>query len=104
MKVRRAASRWLGSAPECVIDIFDNKKTADRYTIFFEQTEDDSQVLYLGVGDTPNLPNGYSQWGCLLTHQFSSFRYRSNRHRIRWLDLPEEIREHVVKRATEIDL
>ena len=100
-KPRRARSRWLVDAPEYVIDVFDNKKTADRYSVFFgDAPADDGHVLYLGLGDTPDMPNGFSQWASMPKRTFSDFRYREGRHRIRWLDLPENVRAHVIRRAT----
>lgn len=94
-KPRRAGKRWLEEAPEYILDVFDNKgKTADRYTVLFggsmfdPRMLQDRKVLFMGMND-----NTY-YWGeC-------DASWRPSRERIRWLDLPEHIRNHVIRRAT----
>ena len=56
---------------------------------------------YLGMSDAPTHPQGFSQWGELRAHEAAAYRYREGKRRIRWLDLPEHIREHVKARAEE---
>lgn len=99
---RRAGKRWLEGAPEYVLDVFDNKgKTCDRYTVLFggsllEPTLlEHRKVFMLSMSDNPTHPQGFSQWGEVSTN------WRPSHQRIRWLDLPEHIRGHVIARATE---
>lgn len=97
---RRAGKRWLEHAPEYVLDVFDNKgKTADRYTVLFGGTLLDPQLLkerkvhFLGMSEHPTHPQGVSMWGeCPAS-------WRPSRQRIRWADLPESIRKHVIERV-----
>ncbi len=99
---RRAAKRWLEDAPEYVLDCFDNKgQTIDRYTVLFGGTLFDPGLLkqrivhYLGMSEAPTHPQGFSMWGeCPAS-------WRPAHRRVRWLDLPEHIREHVISRAED---
>ena len=102
-KPRRARSRWLEGAPEYVVDVFDNKgKTADRYTVFFGGSlATDDVVQYLGLSDDPHSPHGVSMWGTITPHQFAAYRRAFGKERIRWWDLPDHIRAHVINRAGE---
>ena len=99
---RRATKRWLEGAPEYVLDCFDNRgQTIDRYTVLFGGTLlvpallEKREVFYLGMSDAPTWPQGFSMWGeCPAS-------YRPSHERVRWLDLPEHIRQHVIARAEE---
>lgn len=99
---RRAGKRWLEGAPEFVLDCFDNKgKTIDRYTVLFGGSLLEGELLkhrkvfYLGMSNSPSHPQGFSMWGeC-------DASWRPSRQRIRWTDLPEHIRQHVVARANQ---
>lgn len=98
---RRATQRWQQDAPEFVLDVFDaGDKQFDRYTVLFGGSLLEPELLkhrsvyYLGLSSNPTHPQGFSQWGeC-------SASYRPAHQRIRWLDLPEPIRQHVIARAT----
>jgi hypothetical protein len=97
---RRASKRWQEQAPEYVLDCFDNKgKTADRYTVLFGgslwEESMGRKVPYLGMSDSPTSPQGVSMWGEV------EASWRPSHQRVRWLDLPEHIRQHVIARATE---
>ena len=100
-KPRRATRRWLEGAPEYVLDCFDNKgKTADRYTVLFGGSLlepvllKDRKVFYLGMSEKPSHPWGVSNFGeC-------SASWRPAHQRVRWLDLPEHIRQHVARRVS----
>jgi hypothetical protein len=108
-KPRRAGKRWLEGAPAYVLDVFDNKgETADRYTVLFTDEHltqhGDKQfattyVPYLGMSGAPSHPQGISQWGETCAYDAVAYRYRCGKQRIKWLDLPENIRRHVVRRA-----
>jgi len=98
---RRSSARWSEAAPEYVLACYDNGgKTADRYTVLFGGSlYDDSMgrnASYLGMSDAPTHPQGFSQW----SEMPAANRDACGKH-IRWLDLPEHIRNHVVARATQ---
>lgn len=107
---RRAGARWTEGAPAYILDVFDHKDASDRYTVIFggpEWTEGDGTRIgtwlhYLGMNDAPTHPAyGISMWGEFEAHAAASYRYANGHRRVRWLDLPEHIRAHVVARATE---
>lgn len=105
---RRAGAHWREAAPDYILDVFDDPRTADRYTVIFggkDWTEGDGTYAgtwlhYLGMSGAPTHPQGFSQFGELEAHQAMNYRYRNGRYRIRWLDLPEHIRAHIVARAS----
>jgi hypothetical protein len=98
----RAPLRWLEGAPANVLDVFDDGgHVADRYTVFIVPEGgylECGSVPYLAVGDTPDGPLGFSQWGELGRYYFTLYRNRENRNRIRWLALPANVRAHVTCR------
>ena len=106
---RRAGMRWRESAPDYILDVFDNRgQSADRYTILLcgehmvtDGTRAGTYIPYLALSGAPTSPHGVSMWGELLAHEAAGYRYRCKHFRIRWLDLPEHIRKHVVARAEE---
>jgi len=97
---RRAAARWLEGAPEFVLDCFDHPKMADRYTVLFGGSLLDSDMLKnrrvhcLSMSNQPMHPQGVSYWA------EAESSWRPSHYRVRWLDLPQHIREHVIARAT----
>ena len=98
---RRATKRWLEGAPEYILDVFDNKgKTADRYTILFggslldPHLLKDRKVHMLSLNNLPDHPcYGISMWGEI------EASYRPAHHRRRWLDMPENVLEHIMRRV-----
>ena len=111
-KPRRAGARWLQDAPDYVLDVLDDGKSIDRYTVFFggallihdgEPSPGSTRVPYLAMSGNPTHPQGFSQWGELRAYEAAGYRYRHGRHRIRWLDLPENIRAHVKARVENDD-
>lgn len=99
---RRATQRWMEQAPEYILSVHDNGgKTADRYTVFFggslynEALARNRAVEYLGMSEQPSHPQGISMWG-----ECPSMNRDASGKKIRWLDLPESIRKHVICRAT----
>ena len=82
--------------------MFDDSRTCDRYTVLFGGSLfADGVIPYLGMSGAPTHPQGFSQWGELQPHEASAYRYREGHHRMKWNDLPENIRQHVQARATE---
>ena len=106
---RRAGARWLAEAPDYVLDCFDDPRTGDRYTVMFtgslletfgeEQTFANVRVQFLGMSGAPTHPQGISMWGELKAHEAAAYRCANHHRRVKWLDLPEEIRRHVQGRA-----
>jgi hypothetical protein len=99
---RRATKRWREAAPEYILDCFDNKgKTFDRYTVLFGGSMLEPALLknrsvhFLGLSEAPSHPQGFSQWGEI------SATFRPAHWRVRWLDIPEHIRKHIVCRVTQ---
>lgn len=105
-KVRRARARWLEGAPEFIADVFGagpNDPAADRFTIFFVDGEprdlwSGPWVQYLGCSEGGR---AVSMFGELEAHKFADYRSKNGRKRIRWSDLSEATRAHVVARYTE---
>lgn len=90
---RRAGARWREGAPDYVLDCFDGgEQFADRYTVFFtlvEQSHRGPWLHYIGIG------HGASASGDLEAHHVAQFRYANGKKRIRWLDIPEDIRARI---------
>jgi hypothetical protein len=100
-KPRRARARWLQGAPEYVLDVFDHGSAfADQYTVFFGGSlAGNTEVYYLALSDYPDHPQGVSMWGEMSSSDVVGYRASAKRDRIRWLDLPENVRKHVVQRC-----
>ncbi len=106
---RRAGARWRENAPDYILDCFDNRgDSCDRYTVLFcgellisDGTRAGTYIQYLGFSGAPSHPQGISMWGEMRPHEAANYRYSCGRWRIRWLDLPEDMRAHVIARATQ---
>ena len=104
---RRAGRHWLEGAPAYVLDCFDNKgKTCDRYTVIFGKefmntSGREHWLATLDMSGAPTHPQGVSMWGEYKAHEIANYRYKCGHDRVRWLDLPEHIREHVIARVEE---
>lgn len=106
---RASLKRWLDQAPSYILDCFDNGgKTVDRYTVILcgpfhngKKTRQDIEIAYLGLSGGEGNVFGFSQFGHFDSTQCSAFRYRSQRERVRWLDLPENVRAHIVSRCAD---
>lgn len=97
---RRSSARWTEQAPEYVLACYDaGDKIGDRYTVMFGGSlwvpEMGATVHYLGMSGAPSHPQGISMWG----EMPAGNRSNCGKH-IRWLDLPEHIRQHASARAT----
>ena len=98
---RRASARWSEAAPAYVLACYDSgpNRGADRYTVMFGgDLWDESMgrnVAYLAMNAVPTHPAyGVSQCG----EMPACNRDACGRH-VRWLDLPADIRAHVIARA-----
>lgn len=105
---RRAnLTRWLQGAPDYILDVLDSKDNGERYTVIFTKamssvtgTYAETWISFLGMSGAPTHPQGVSMWGEMEAYKMAQYRYRAGKDRTRWLDLPENIREHVIARAT----
>ncbi len=98
---KRSSARWNEAAPHFVLACYDNGgKSVDRYTVLLGWpiwTESMGRnVPYFAMSDAPTHPQGFSQYG----EMPSQNRGACGKH-IRWLDLPEHIRSHVIARARQ---
>ena len=105
---RRAGRRWLEGAPDYILDCFDDKGSGERYTVLFcgdflitDGTFAQTFIQGLGMSGAPSHPQGVSMWFELKACEASAYRYRNHHRRVKWLDLPENIRKHVIARATD---
>ena len=97
---KRSRAKFSEGAPAYVLACYDNDgKTCDRYTVLFGApywTPDmGRKVQFLGMSGAPTHPQGFSQWG-----ELNAFDRSGCGKHVRWLDLPENIRAHVIARAT----
>lgn len=92
---KRASARWLQDAPEYVLSCHDSPKYHDRYTVCFGGTlwneELGRNVLFLGLSQS-----GASYWG-----EMQSCNRPYIGKKVRWLDLPEAVRNAVIQRVKE---
>ena len=100
-KPKRTSLKWLKGAPDYVLCVYDNPKYADRYTVLFGGHLWDEtmgpKVMYLAVNDHPTHPSfGFSQWG-----EMFSFHRDNCGKKIKWSDLPGNVREHIKERAQD---
>jgi hypothetical protein len=101
-KPRRAGQRWRENAPDYILDCFDNRgATADRYSVLMYWPELEGNVAVLGMSSSPTNPQGVSMWSEYHGRELSAYRYREGHHRVKWSDLPANIRQHVEARASE---
>ena len=96
---RRSSKRWTQDAPEFVLACYDNGgRTVDRYSVLFGGSLWDSRmgrnVYVLCMSGAPTHPQGVSMWSEMPAYN----RGALGKH-VRWLDLPEHIRKHVIMRA-----
>jgi hypothetical protein len=96
---KRATARWLEDAPPYVLSIHDaGDKANDRYTVCFGwplwEEHMGRTVPCLGFNEVPTSPNmGVSMWGeCAADRQGLG-------KKIRWNDLPLDLRKHVKSRV-----
>lgn len=104
---RAGLDRWLREAPPYILDCFDSKGPGERYTVMFTKEMSsragsfaETWVSFLGMSGAPTHPQGVSMWGEMRAYEMVQYRYRVKHQRVRWLDLPAHIREHVIARAT----
>lgn len=106
---RRMPKRYLDGAPANVLDIFDaGPDTFDRYTVVYGPAFEgrgpaDQWHLYRGMSEHPSQPNGFGIMGELTRWELSAYRDRCRRTRIRWADLPADVRAVAVRDCEAFD-
>lgn len=104
---RKAGKRWLDGAPGYIMDCFDNRgRTTDRYSVilggeFLNRQGGHVRLSVLDMSGAPTHPQGVSMWSEHDARDLADYRVRQHRYRVRWADLPENIRKHVMVRAEE---
>ena len=101
------------------VRVYDNGgKSVDRYLVLFEDMESvradgitlvDRPVPYgprqaLALSDNPSYPQGVSLWGYESPPNTWGVAGQMRWQRIPFDSLPENVREHVIARATEVPL
>lgn len=98
---KRSRKQWTEESPEYVLAVYDDGGNhIDRYTVLFGgslwEPSMGRNVQSLGMSGNPTSPQGVSMWGST-----PSWNRKALGKHIKWLDLPENIRKHVISRATE---
>ena len=108
---RASIERWLKDAPPYILDCFDSKGEGDRYTVFLcgdflsspegqARTFANCSIPYLGMNAMPSHPQfGISMMGEMSAINSQVWRKTQWRYRVRWTDLPENIRNHIIARC-----
>lgn len=101
---RRASKKWLEDAPDYVLACYDfgKDKGVDRYTVLFGgdlwEPSMGSTVQALCLSENPCTRFGVRIWNEYNARQRSNFGKP-----VKWLALPECVRECVISCATEDD-
>jgi hypothetical protein len=79
--------------PSGIRSVWDNGgRSADRYTVVTDEDMGKGLWAMLGMSDAPE--HGFSQWGeCTEGSHLG--------RRVRWDDLPQDVREHAARRFAE---
>ena len=107
---RRMPKRFRdGDCPDGVLDIIDEgpNSFADRYTVVYTEViaphdPFNRSIGYRGMCANPMHPLGVGMYGELKVHEMVAYRARKARKRIKWSDLPKDVR-YVAKRDCRTD-
>ena len=100
---RRQSKRWLDSdCPAGVLAIYDDRRTADRYTVFYCEPLGgtqyaDMRIGYVGMSGAPFHPLGIGQHGELDAHQVAMYRYENRNRAAKWSSLPDDCKRLVLQ-------
>ena len=104
--VRPAPRRWLEGAPDYVIDVYAHPAFFARYSVILSSEDmrwcdyrDDWLIPSLALSIDPEDPRGVNQWCWDTLRDLRVWRWANRRRRIRWADLPENVRAAVVRRV-----
>ncbi len=108
LRLRRAGARWREGAPAYILDVFRHPAIDSFYILFGKEFAGwnegfrDWEIAGLEVNSCPTNPAfGVSLWGTTPASTVAAYRYANRHRRIRWLDIPENVREHIIYRAGE---
>jgi hypothetical protein len=91
-----------------VLAIYDDgPKTADRYTIFYATpvcgtTYADMRLGYRGMSKHPTHAQGFGMYGDMPAYEVAAYRFRNAHRACRWTDLPQEVRDVVLRDLAEV--
>lgn len=89
--IRKAGTRWRQNAPGHVVDVFDDPRYADRYTVIVLPVFEYDGKHYVNVlGTSEGL--GVSGWQEMELHQVREYRYRNGHRRIAYDALPTKVK------------
>ena len=91
---RRASKRWLEGAPAFVLDCFDHPQYADRWTVLYCGPDNEIRDDRGNVTHIFGMSHGYDCGGSIEFKRWDAvnYRYRNKHRRIRWLDIPADMR------------
>jgi len=94
-KPKRASKRWLEGAPDFVLDCFDHPQYADRWTVLYRGEGNEIRDERGNVTHIFGMSHGYHCGGSVefKAHEQAAYRYRNGHRRIRWIDIPEDMRK-----------
>jgi hypothetical protein len=99
MNLKRMPKRYLGGAPEFVLDVFHDKNFVDGISVWCATHEPNGEIVDLMVFGTSE-SGGFSGWTDTTPSNLRGYRDMARRHRICWTELPEWIRKAVVEDMT----
>lgn len=97
---RRVSNKWLdGDCLDSILAIYDEPKCVDRYTIIYREIHDSHKGMYLVCfccSERPCHPQGIGQHGEVSLSDLGFFRSQTAKKKIRWTDLPEDVRSCLI--------
>lgn len=96
------------NCPDQIQDIFDEGENsyADRYTVFFTSIEEYAGMDYIGyrcMCSNPCHPLGIGTFNQMKTHEYSSYRDRKRAKRIKWSDLPDNVKSLLIEDCKDFE-
>lgn len=104
---RRQSARWLDAdCPRDVLAIYDDKRTGDRYTVFYATpvvagAYGDTWLGYRAMSANPFDPQGIGLYGEMRAHEAANYRYANRNRACKWSDLPPKVQECVRRDCEE---
>lgn len=103
-KPRRQSARWLdGDCPKGVLAIYDDPRSADRFTIFY--VPDNPRGLgdwidYRAASVDPFAPHGIGIYGQMRAYEVAQYRYAVRHRAAKWSSLPDDVQRLVHRDLT----
>lgn len=98
---RRARARWLEGAPDYIIDCIYTKSYCEWVVLLKWPNHDPDYyqrrglIPILCVNDCPESPN----MGVSMFDECHKDWRAKTKDRVRWLDIPEHVRKHIIRRC-----